>query len=471
MEKKTKRTMYEEKEVSFKLFHPADIEVDFIPWGKGEKNKQSLIKLRKEGKTAYLYFGDETLKEVESQKMLMKLLTAGWEKMGEVSIEFDGRSGQEKEADELFSRDVVRIEIGRNLLPLVDPATGAPLVDAVGALRKDIAAFTGFVLPGIHIRDNLMIPFDNYVIFLKETPIASGEIFLDRFLAIGSSEQLSQLKGWSVKDPVFSAPAQWIETNEKAKAEELGCMVMGPLNVMITHLRNTIEVNLKDILGLQDVKRLLEHLQDTHPIVVEDFLKDKKKLRQIRKILQNLLSERVGIRDLVSILETIGDNEEIIEKTDLITELVRILLARQICWSYVDVEGKINALVLSRRLEEKIQSSLKETKQGLTLTLKADEADAIIAELKKTLQDYGNPQVIFCDPQTRIYFRRLTAINFPNLGILSTAEISRNIPVHILGEVELPGSVPIIPAKSEDEREENKKDRGLLSKYLPKMLF
>jgi flagellar biosynthesis protein FlhA len=197
----------------------------------------------------------------------------------------------------------------------------------------------------------------------------------------------------------------------------------------------------------------------------EDFLKDKKKLRMIRKILLNLVSERVSIRDLVTIMETIGDHEDQLEKTDLITEMVRTSLARQICWAYLDMDGVLRGLVLSREMEEKVQGNIKETKMGLKLMLDLEQVDLLIKDLKKTLEDYKNPRVIFCEPQTRIYFRRLIETAFPDLAILSTTEIARGIPVEILGQVELPGKGVYRKAStqeiSSEEKSEKEKKPGL----------
>jgi len=449
-EKKEKKTKYEKMKLKLNIFHLPDEKVEFIPWESGKRGSQSFIKLKKDDDFALFYAGEKNILEADIQKALFKLTNEGWETQGDVTIDFDGR--QEKEIEELFDRDLIRLEIGLKLLPLVDPRQGSPLIEMVKQLRKDIAMETGFVTPGIRVKDNLNIQPDGYVIYLKETPVAVGEIFLDRFLAIGPMEKLTPLKGWSTREPTYNIPAKWIEHGQKDEAEVAELQLMGPLNVLITHIKETVVRNLKDLLGMQEVKLMLDRLMETHPIVVEDFVKDKKKIRLIRKILQNLVNERVSIRDMVTIMETIGDHEEEISKIDLVTEMVRIALARRICWSYIDDDGKIPALVLARDLEEKIQNSIKETRHGLKLVLSSDEADSIIRNTRKTLEDFKFPRVIFCDPPSRLYFRRLTESNFPQLGILSTAEIVRGMKIEILGEIDLPSDVP--PAKIPGEENE-----------------
>jgi flagellar biosynthesis protein FlhA len=457
------KTGYDKKEVKVSLFYTGEEDTQFIPWNKGEQGVQSFVKLRKNGEAALFYTGEGSMMENETRRTLMKLTNEGWEQEGDVFVNFDGRSENEKEFDDLFHQDVIRVELGRKLLPLVDPGAGAPLLQILRDIRKNIAKDTGYVTASINVKDNLDIPFDNYIIFVKETPVASGEIFLDRFLVMGNREKFSQLKGWSTKDPVYNQPAMWVEPDQKNKAEELECLIMGPLNVLITHIQASIILHLKELLGLQDIHQMLKHLENNYPIIVEDFLKDKNKLRHLRKILQNLVGERVGIRDLVTILETVGDYEDQLEKTEFISEMVRIALARQICWSYIDAEGRIKGLALSRKFEAKIQNAIKETKIGVKLMLNQEEADLIIKDLRKTLEDYKFPRVIFTDPPSRLFFRKLTEASFPDLGILSTAEIVRGIPVEILGEVELPEGVSVKePEQVKSAGEEEKKSGGLL---------
>ncbi|MCE1248644.1 MAG: flagellar biosynthesis protein FlhA [Firmicutes bacterium] len=470
MEKTEKKNRLIKSEIKLTVFHPPGEEPEFSPWEAGEMGGQNFLKIQKNNENAFLYMGERDDLEAEMRKAVFKLTNDGWCPQGEVSVEFDG-TGKE-EGDEFFERDLIRLEVGLNLLPLVDPGQGAPLVEMVKGLRKDIVRVTGFITPGIRISDNLTLPQNNYVIYIKETPISAGEVFLDRFLALGPAESLAALKGWSTKDPAFNSPAKWIEFAQKDEAEVAGCILMGSLNVIITHLREAVISNLKELLGLQEVKILLDKLMQSHPVVVEDFVNDKKKIRLVRQILRNLMSERVSIRDLVTIMETLGDHEEELHKTDKMTEIVRMALARQICWTYLNEEGKIPALVLSRKFEEKIQYSIRDTKFGVRLTLTAEEADAIIRNIRKTLEDYKNPQVIFCDPPSRLYVRKLTELNFPHLGILSTAEITKGMKIEILGDVDLPEDVkPGVPPPPADEEDgdieeaadEKKESKGFFS--------
>lgn len=462
-DKKQKKKKHDinKTEWNITLFHREEDSPDFIPWQKGSKGTQALIKLKRGDETAFLYEGEQKALEAELQKTIFKLTNDGWNIEGDVKLEFNGV--QKDEMDELFQRDLICLEMGMQLLPLVDPASGSPLLDMIQVLRRELAKSTGFVIPGIRVRDNLALEQNHYVIYIKETPLASGEIFLDRFLVAAPLEALSNIQGWSTKDPVYGSPAKWVEPEEMQKIEDDKFIIMKPIEVLLTHLRESIANSLKELLGLQEVKFIMEKLMETHPVVVEDFIKDKKKIRQVRKVLQSLAAERISIRDFVTILETIGDYEDKLDKTDFLTEMVRIALARQICWSYIDNEGKIAALVLSRKFEEKLQNSVSETKYGLKLPLNTEEVDLIIKNIRKTLEDYKYPRVVFCDPPSRLYFKRLTQLDFPNLGVLSTAEIVKGIKIEILGDIDLPADVkptrkPPESGFEEDETNEENDD-------------
>ena len=320
MSKKENRTDLEKNQLSLNLFNQPSQPLDFMPVEGSGKTHQAFILLERKGQKGLLYSGEKSVLEAQVRKAMMRLTSEGWEKMGEVTLTVDRRTEQDKEIDDLFKRDHIRLELGRNLLPLVDPGAGAPLLELTKSLRKDLARETGVILPGFRVTDNMNIPFNNYVVFIKESPVARSELFLDRFMVMGPMDELGKLKGWSTKDPAFNNPAKWIEKPELDAAEKSGCMVMGPLNVMITHIREAVINNVTSLLGLQETKHMLDRLMDTHPVVVEDFVKDKKKMRQVRKILHGLLGERVSIRDLVSIMETVGDYQEKLDKTDFMIE-------------------------------------------------------------------------------------------------------------------------------------------------------
>lgn len=425
----------EEEIYQFKLFNTGSLKSGFIPWDSGDNGQQSFIKLKRKDEIAYLYSGVGAILQAEVQKAVMRLVNDGWTAQGEVHVTFEGSKDPGK--DMLIDRDSISMEVGSALLPLVDPYQGSLLLERINMIREELALDIGFVIPSVNVKDNMRIEPNCYRIKLRETPIASGEIFLDRFLAIGSLEKLGSLPGWSTQEPVYKMAAKWIEAKDRDKASEEGCMVQGPLNVVLTHLSDVIRSHSKDILGLQDTHHLLERLGNTYPVVVSEFLSDTKKLRKVKQVLQNLLAEHISIKDIVTIMEIIGDNLEDINNASLMTEHVRRGMARQICWSHVDDDGYIKAVVLNNDIEKELIYSLQDTLGGTYLYLEKNEEDKVISAIKKAIAEYEAPPVLLTDPSLRIYLRDMLYPDIPNLTILSTAEIPRDFRITVLGEIKI----------------------------------
>lgn len=422
-----------EEKVEFTLFSGGELRSPFIPWTRSEQGQQSFIKLARGDQMALLYSGMETVLRAEVQKILMRLLNEGWQMEGEVHLIFRG-SG-EMDFDILFQRDPLTLELSSHLLPLVDPCQGAPLLERLNSLREEIAQEIGLVTPGIRVKDNIRLPPNRYVILLREVPLAEYELFLNRYLAVGTLEQLAGIPGWSTIEPAFRANAKWIEAGEKDAAERAGCMLLGSLSVLLTHLKEVLKANAARILGLQDIKFLLERLGQNYPVVVEDFLQDNTRLRRVRKILQNLLEEKVSIRNLVTILETIGDHQEELDETDLMTECVRLALATQICSMCVDAEGVMRGLLLSESLEQKMIHAL--SNNAKELSLNDEEKDEIIAAVKRAVEEYSSPGIVFCKPPLRPHLSRLLRASLPGITVISLAEIVPGVRVEVAGEIKV----------------------------------
>lgn len=416
-----------------KVFTTGEFKSEFIPWSLGDRGQQSYIKLRKKDETAYLYSGVGAVLQAEVQKALMRLVNEGWHTEGEVHISFEG--SQDPDIDRLLDRDSISLELGAALLPLVDPYQGAPLLERLNVLREEISAELGIVISSVKLKDNLRLEQNQYLIRIRESPAAYGELYLERFMAIGSLEQLGALPGWSVLEPTYRMPAKWIEMKDREKAEEAGCMVQGALNVLLTHVKSTLVASSRDILGLQETRNMLERLGSTYPVVVEEFLSDLNKLRKVRKVLQNLLAERVPVRDLVTILEVIGDNQEDLKNISLMTEHVRRAISRQICWGLVDHEGLLKALSLNHALEQKLISSLNDTSGGAYLYLEQSEEEKLIKLIRKNIDEFETIPVLITDPALRIYLWNLIGSHFPSLVIISTMEVPQDLRVQIVGEV------------------------------------
>ncbi|MDQ7826251.1 MAG: FHIPEP family type III secretion protein [Candidatus Eremiobacteraeota bacterium] len=423
----------EEQATTFSLLTTSELKGEFLPWSLGDRGQQSFIKLKRKDEVAYLYAGVGSVLHAEVQKALMRLVNEGWSAQGEVHVTFEG--DRDMLTDRFLERDAITIELGTSLLPLVDPYAGTPLLERLNVLRDEIAQALGFVIPSINVKDNLSLEPNAYLIRLRESPVTSGELYLERFLAMGSLDQLGAIKGWSMLEPTYKMNAKWIEPGEREKAEEAGCIVQGALNVLITHIDSVLVAHGKDILGLQETHDLLSRLSVSHPVVVEEFLSDAKKLRKVRKVLQNLLAENVSIKDLVTIMEIVGDNAEDLNASSLMTEHVRRGLAHQICWSLADREGIISALALSESLEKELSASLVDALGGAYLSLQKESEEQLISLVRKSLEEHEHPPVIITGPAVRIYLSGLLGSYFPHLAFLSTEEITPGVRLHAAGQV------------------------------------
>lgn len=438
-----------------KLFSLTDYEADFIPWKRSERGQQVYIKLIREQESALLYVGENCVMDAELQQALIRLVNEGWSVAGEVTMSFEGST--EPGIDPYVYQDPIVLELGKGLLPLLDPQQNAPLVSAMPGLRDEIARESGLVPAGVRIKDNLRLDPCRYTVLLHNSPIASGEIYLDRFMAIGSFEQLSTLEGWAAVEPTYRMKAKWIEASLREKAEKAGCLLVGPMQVLLTHLKSLMLEAAPELLGLQDTFNLISRLQITHPVVVNEFIQDGKKLRILRKVLQTLLSERVALNNLVTILETIGDNltEQLNLENDYIEKLAdkcRLALARQICWANLTPSGELQAAVTGDKLEADLYT-LKDlfSREKVQDNQEESLVDKIISCLKEKLQAAGNPGVIIAPPDLRNFLSKLISTDIPHMCVLSTQEVAK-------GRVKLIVN-GVLDYKKEDSTPSNSQDK------------
>lgn len=427
----------EEKQATIKIFSSRSLNDEFIPWGKGERGQQSYIRLERDKEVAYLYAGAGSIMQAEVQKTLMILVNDGWKVTGDLNISFDG--APDIASDRLLCRHEITVEIGPALLPLVDPFQGAPLFEKLNLIREDLAYRLGFLLPGINVKDNMALPQNSYVIKLRESPKGRGEIYIDRLLAIGSTEALSKVQGWSIIEPTYRMNAKWIEPKDREAAEEAGCMVQGALNVILTHIANTISNNAAGVLGLQEVYNLLSDMLPTHPVLVEEFLNNIKELRRVKKILCELLNENVPLRDLLTIMEVIGENIDDISNTEFMVNQIRQALASQICWELTEADGCMRILTINEALEKQIKSLLTEGLGGAFLSMTEEEEDLLLKKFKDVLSGNELPPVLVTDPQIRIHMFKFLSANSINMAVLGCNEIPHDIKV--IATDQLKGSI------------------------------
>ncbi|MCA9778660.1 MAG: flagellar biosynthesis protein FlhA [Candidatus Eremiobacteraeota bacterium] len=350
----------------------------------------------------------------------------------------DPRAPISDRADQVLGVDQIALEVGRGLLSLVDPREGAKLLERVTSIRRHIGVELGLIIPGVRFRDNLQLHPSAYVIKIKDNELARGQVQVNHFLAIGPEEKLKNLRGVKTVDPTYGMPAVWIAPELGGDAERLGCMIFDPVSVVATHLTEIVRNNASRLLGRQETQALLDTVKRTHPVVVRELVPDELSLGQVQKVLQNLLRERVSIRDMVSVLETLADNTHLTKDPDSLTEFVRSTLCRTICREYQNSENTLNVLTLDPVLEQALESAVHKTEQGQYLmldpTLGADILSAISKEVE-ALQEKGLQPIMLTNPSIRFHVKRLCERSFPSLIVLSWNEIAPGVNVHSLSMV------------------------------------
>ncbi len=341
---------------------------------------------------------------------------------------------------QLMQVDPISLEVGRGLLSLVDPNQGAKLLERVTSIRRHIALELGVVVPGVRFRDNLQLKPNGYMVKIKEIEVAVGEVVVNQFLAIGPEEKLKNLRGTKTVDPTYGMPGVWISPEQRGDAERLGCMIFDPVSVIATQLTEVIRAHGGDLLGRQEIQALVDTVKKTHPAVVKELIPDMLSLGDVQKVLQNLVKERVSVRDLVTILETMADNVHMSKDPEVLTECVRVALSRVICKEYVNNEGVINVITLDPQIEQVIAQSIQRTEMGSFLALDPNMGQEVLGSIGQEvgkLQERGLQPIVLCAPQIRPALKKLTDRSFPNLIVLSWNEIAPKINVNSVGMIAL----------------------------------
>lgn len=342
---------------------------------------------------------------------------------------------------ELLNVDTIEIEVGYRLVPLLQVEMGGDLLERIAQIRRQTALDMGIVLPSIRVRDNLQLSPNTYQIKLKGVPIEAGEVYPDRSLAMNAmgGEDNPNIKGISAVEPAFGLPALWIEEDQKDLAEAYGYTVVSPSAVVSTHLTEVIKKNAADILTRSDVQQLVDNLRkEVSDSYVDDLLKDMT-IGDIQQILQSLLRERVTIRDLKTILETISLQSKFSKDYSYLTEQVRHALARSICKQNVADNGELMAIILSPDVERTLAQGMSPDGRSLTVdpTYSKLLFNSLDSEIQKAITTYGCQPVILCSAAIRLAFRNLIENYYPQFTIMSYNEISSNTKTKSVGIVKV----------------------------------
>ncbi len=342
--------------------------------------------------------------------------------------------------DHLPALDILEVEIGYGLIPLVDDTQDGELLERVRALRRQFAQEMGVVIPPIHIRDNLQFKPGGYGILIKGVEVARGEIMVGYHLALSPGEPLRQLEGIPTREPTFNLPALWIPAARKEEAQHLGYTVVNPASVITTHLAEIIRRHCDELLGRQEVQRLLDRLAKTHPKVVEELVPGLLPLGAIQKVLQNLVRERVSIRDLLTIMETLADYGSYTKDPDILTEYVRQRLGRALTKALESPDRRLLVYTLDPFIEDLLKDSLQRTDFGVYLALAPETADEILQALREAAERATSQNlqpVVVCSPTVRRHLARLVERHLPHLQVLSHNELVTDGTIQSLGVVSL----------------------------------
>lgn len=377
------------------------------------------------GASAYFVYKDEEKKEQES-------IAKEVEQVEELE-----RKEPENVMD-LISVEPIEIEIGYGLIPLADESAGGDLLQRIASVRRQCAIEMGIVVQPIRIRDNLQLKTNEYLIKLRGTVISSSEVMPGMILTMDPTGDMEEISGIKTVEPTFGLPAVWINQDQREDAEIRGLTVVDPTTVMVTHLTETIKSHSYELLGRQEVKIIVDNVREKYSAVVEELIPDLLTIGELQKVLQSLLREKVPIKDMVTIMESLADNSRNTKDTEVLTEYVRFSLSRMICNQIVDEERAVTVITLDNSLEQLIASNTQKSTQGSFPVIDPDTSTKIYNAIKEKIESvyfYNNQAVILVSPNIRASFRRFIEMIFPHVMVVSLNEIPNDVQIKAEGVV------------------------------------
>ena len=340
----------------------------------------------------------------------------------------------------LLSYDPMELEIGFGLIPLVDVAQGGDLLERITMIRRHAARELGIVVPPIRVRDNLQLKPSTYVIKIYGLEVARAEVMVSRLLAMNPGTATQPIEGIPTTEPAFNLPALWIPESGRGDAEMAGYTVIDPTSVIATHLTEVIKSHAPDLLGRQETSSLLDNVKQHYPVVIEELIPNLLTVGEIQRVLQNLLRERIPIRNLLLILESLADGARQSKDVDYLTERVRVALARHICAEYAE-DGLLSVITVDPRLETLLGEAVRRGEDAYAL-LDPQTVAKIYTSLTKQIQAAqaaGLHPIVLSSPAIRLALKRLTERAAPSLVVLSYSEIAPGLRVESIGQISTAG--------------------------------
>jgi flagellar biosynthesis protein FlhA len=342
--------------------------------------------------------------------------------------------------EHLLAIDPIQMELGYRLIAIVDREQGGDFLERVRSIRRQFALEMGIVIPPIHIRDNLQLEPDEYQVLLRGVKVAGAKIMVGHYLAMDPGDAVQKIDGVPTTEPAFHLPAIWIPESKKEDAKLSGYTVVDNVTVMATHLSEVIRKHAWELIGRQEVQNLLDNLAKSYPKAVEELVPNLLSLGGVQKVLQNLLRERVSVRDLLTIVETLADYAPLTKDHDLLTEYVRHKLARSILEPYIGQDGTLQVITLSQEVEDVLAKGVETTDYGAYLSISPKHADIIAANIKaqadKAMARNIQP-IVLTSPAIRRHLKKMMEYFVPTLIVISHSELMGDTRIQSIGEVGL----------------------------------
>jgi len=388
--------------------------------------KSFLSKFKKEPKIKS--YSKESLSQKEVQKQENK-------KTPEEEAEEEHRV-----LEDVLKVELLELDIGYQLISIADPNQGGDLLDRIKAMRKKVASEFGFLIPQIRIKDNLNLKPTEYQILLKGVEVARGEVFPDKYLAMATPMVIEEIDGIKVKEPAFGIDAVWIDEDKKEEALMDGYTVVDPSTVIVTHINEIIKKYAEELLTRQDIQELLDRVKKDFPAIVEDAMKVAN-IGLIQKVLKNLLHEKIPIKDMITILETISDLAEYTKNADVITEQVRSALSRVITKQYESEDGTLKLITFDAKTEQFLMNKLKQQGEQKQFILTVAEMNKLVEEISNAANELVNkgitPVVLIVDPLIRKPLAEILERFGLDVVVLSHSEIDPNAKFEVLGSISI----------------------------------
>ena len=337
--------------------------------------------------------------------------------------------------------DIIELEVGYGLISYVDSSRSGELLERIKGLRKQIAADLGMIVPPIHIKDNLALKPNEYVILIKGVEVSRFEIMPGKYLAMNPGNATANIAGTVTKEPAFNLPALWIDESEKQKAQLAGWTVVEIPAVIATHIVEIIKQNAAELLTRQDTQKLLNILSAKYPKIVDDLIPNVLSLSTVQKILENLLNESIPIKDMLTIIETLLDYGTSIKDPLLLTEYVRSALKRTITKTILDADGSVKVITLGKNFESAMLNEYKKAKElGVYSAIEQPVYQKIIGAVKEQVKkalDGGHTPIILTSPAIRLFVKNILKDIIPGIVVVSSAEIAPNIKLQSIGNMEI----------------------------------